>query len=53
MFYFPNSNYQQNFPQYPQNYPQYQQNNFNDLMDTMQATAPRVYYSVMQKVKEI
>lgn len=25
----------------------------DDLMDTLQATAPRVYYSVMQKVKEI
>lgn len=25
----------------------------DDLMDTLQATAPRVYYSVMQKIKEI
>lgn len=25
----------------------------DDLMDTLQATAPRAYYSVMQKIKEI
>lgn len=25
----------------------------DDLMDTLQSTAPRVYYSVMQKVREI
>lgn len=25
----------------------------DDLMDTLQATAPRVYYSVIQKIKEI
>lgn len=62
MFYFPNSSYQQNFPQYPQNYPQ--QNNFtqNQQPQTMLLHVPTSKdfdsvaiqpYSVMQKVKEI
>lgn len=40
MFYFPNSNYQQNFTQYPQNYPQYPQVNQNPQPQTILLHVP-------------